>query len=75
MILRYVHRARLGGLLHPQRDSLNLGWRNASNRGYADYMPTPEFAENLEELIQLTNQAERIDSARGAAIVGLSQTL
>jgi uncharacterized protein (DUF488 family) len=54
--LRYVHMPGLGGLRHAKRDSLNLGWRNASFRGYADYMQTPEFAESLEELIQLANQ-------------------
>ena len=52
----YVHMPGLGGLRHAKRDSLNLGWRNASFRGYADYMQTPEFAESLEELIQLANQ-------------------
>jgi uncharacterized protein (DUF488 family) len=46
----------LGGLRHAKRDSLNLGWRNASFRGYADYMQTPEFAKSLDELIQLANQ-------------------
>jgi uncharacterized protein (DUF488 family) len=46
----------LGGLRHAKRDSLDLGWRNASFRGYADYMQTPEFAESFEELIQLANQ-------------------
>jgi Protein of unknown function, DUF488 len=29
---------------------------NASFRGYADYMQTPEFDKSLEELIQLANQ-------------------
>jgi uncharacterized protein (DUF488 family) len=54
--LGYVHMPKLGGLRHAQRDSLNVGWRNASFRGYADYMQTPEFAKSLEELIQLANQ-------------------
>lgn len=57
--LGYLHMPRLGGLRHPQRDSLNLGWRNASFRGYADYMQTPEFEQSLDELIQLASQ-ERI---------------
>jgi uncharacterized protein (DUF488 family) len=52
--LGYVHMPGLGGLRHARRDSINLGWRNASFRGYADYMQTPEFARSLEELIQLT---------------------
>jgi uncharacterized protein (DUF488 family) len=54
--LVYVHMPKLGGLRHAKRDSLNVGWRNASFRGYADYMQTPEFAKSLEELIQLANQ-------------------
>jgi uncharacterized protein (DUF488 family) len=57
--LGYVHRPWLGGLRHARRDSINVGWRNASFRGYADYMQTPEFEQSLEELIQLAKQ-ERI---------------
>lgn len=47
----YRHMPGLGGLRRPRRDSINAGWRNASFRGYADYMQTPEFQENLEELM------------------------
>ena len=54
--LAYVHLPGLGGLRHAKRDSLNVGWRNASFRGYADYMQTPEFEQSLEELIRLANQ-------------------
>jgi uncharacterized protein (DUF488 family) len=54
--LGYVHMPGLGGLRHAQRDSLNVGWRNASFRGYADYMQTLEFERSLEELTQLANQ-------------------
>lgn len=54
--LGYVHLPGLGGLRHAKPDSLNLGWRNASFRGYADYMQTPEFEESLEEMIQLAKQ-------------------
>jgi uncharacterized protein (DUF488 family) len=54
--LGYVHIPGLGGLRHAKRDSLNVGWRNASFRGYADYMQTPEFEENLKELIGLAYQ-------------------
>ena len=54
--LGYVHMPGLGGLRHAQPDSLNTGWRNASFRGYADYMQTPEFEQSLEELIQWANQ-------------------
>jgi uncharacterized protein (DUF488 family) len=54
--LGYVHLPGLGGLRHAKRHSLNMGWRNASFRGYADYMQTPEFEQSLEKLIRLTNQ-------------------
>jgi uncharacterized protein (DUF488 family) len=54
--LHYRHVPGLGGLRHPRRDSINTGWRNASFRGYADYMQTPEFTENLETLIKLGKQ-------------------
>jgi uncharacterized protein (DUF488 family) len=54
--LGYVHLPGLGGLRHAKRDSLNMGWRNASFRGYADYMQTPEFEQSLEELIRQANQ-------------------
>lgn len=54
--LGYVHLPGLGGLRHAKRDSLNVGWRNASFRGFADYMQTPEFERSLEELIRLSNR-------------------
>jgi uncharacterized protein (DUF488 family) len=57
--LGYVHMPGLGGLRHARADSLNSGWRNASFRGYADYMQTPEFARSLEELLRLAKH-ERI---------------
>ena len=48
--IRYVHLARLGGLRHARPDSPNGAWRNASFRGYADYMMSGEFEEGLVEL-------------------------
>ncbi len=47
----YVHMAELGGLRRARRDSPNTGWRNASFRGYADYMQTPEFAAAIDKLL------------------------
>jgi hypothetical protein len=42
--IEYVHLKALGGLRKPVKDSVvNAGWQNASFRGYADYMQTPEF--------------------------------
>lgn len=52
----YVQLRALGGLRHARRDSPNLGWHNASFRGYADYMQTPEFERGLQRLIQLARQ-------------------
>jgi len=54
--IRYRHMAGLGGLRHARRDSINTGWRNASFRGFADYMQTPEFQEALERLIELAKK-------------------
>jgi len=54
----YLHMPGLGGLRRPQPDSINLGWRNASFRGFADYMRTPEFENHLGELATLA-QVER----------------
>jgi uncharacterized protein (DUF488 family) len=51
--LSYRHMKSLGGLRHARVDSINTGWRNASFRGFADYMQTPSFAEALEELLIL----------------------
>ena len=49
----YAHVAGLGGFRRAGPESPNLGWRNASFRGFADYMQTPEFAENLAGLMEL----------------------
>jgi uncharacterized protein (DUF488 family) len=46
----------LGGLRRAGRDSANKGWRNASFRGYADYMQTSTFRENLDCCIELAKQ-------------------
>jgi len=50
--IRYAHVAGLGGFRRTHPGSPNAGWRNVSFRGYADYMQTPEFAENLAALIE-----------------------
>ena len=59
-----LHRAKihyrdmpgLGGLRRARLDSPNAGWRNASFRGYADYMQTPEFEDSLARCIDLAKQ-------------------
>jgi uncharacterized protein (DUF488 family) len=47
----YEHMKALGGLRHSRNDSPNMGWRNESFRGYADYMQTPDFASALDRLV------------------------
>jgi uncharacterized protein (DUF488 family) len=51
--IAYTHLPGLGGLRHPRKDSTNTGWRNDSFRGYADYMETTEFKQNLGQLLTL----------------------
>ncbi len=46
----YIHLKELGGLRRPAKDSKNTGWRNASFRGFADYMQTEGFEAGLEKL-------------------------
>ncbi len=52
----YVHLPELGGLRHARRDSPNTAWRNASFRGFADYMQTPEFDRGIERLLRLARR-------------------
>lgn len=48
--IAYTHMIELGGRRKPAPDSVNTAWRNASFRGYADYMQTPAFAEAIGRL-------------------------
>ena len=54
--INYRHMKALGGLRHARADSPNMGWQNASFRGFADYMQTLEFEEALQKLIYLAVQ-------------------
>jgi uncharacterized protein (DUF488 family) len=54
--IAYAHLPELGGLRKPRPDSTNDAWENASFRGYADYMQTPEFAAGLEHLLGLARE-------------------
>jgi len=49
--IAYEHMPGLGGLRPARADSPNKGWRNASFRGYADYMQTGAFGESLAALV------------------------
>ena len=46
----YVWHESLGGRRRARADSRNTRWRNASFRGYADYMETPAFTEAFTRL-------------------------
>lgn len=50
--ITYRRMESLGGLRHTTKDSPNGAWRNASFRGYADYMQTEEFAAAVEQLME-----------------------
>jgi uncharacterized protein (DUF488 family) len=54
--IEYVSLGELGGLRKPRADSPNMGWRNESFRGYADYMQTEPFAAGLERLVDLARE-------------------
>jgi uncharacterized protein (DUF488 family) len=56
--IRYQHIIKLGGLRHSTKDSVNLGWRNISFRGFADYMGTPAFRDGLNELMNIAGLRE-----------------
>ncbi|WP_109014536.1 DUF488 domain-containing protein [Novimethylophilus kurashikiensis] len=49
--IRYTHMEGLGGLRHTHSDSINTGWRNRSFRGYADYMQTQAFSDNVAQVM------------------------
>jgi uncharacterized protein (DUF488 family) len=54
--INYSHMKALGGLRKPAPDSINAAWKNASFRGYADYMQTEEFGAAIEHLIELARE-------------------
>ena len=56
--IEYAHLKELGGLRHARPDSANLGWRNASFRGYADYMQTQEFEQAVRRLLQACGEKQ-----------------
>lgn len=50
----------LGGLRHTTKASINGAWENRSFRGYADYMQTSEFTENLRQLMRIADTTRTI---------------
>lgn len=56
--ISYMRLKGLGGLRHTTKESLNKAWKNSSFRGYADYMQTPDFLENIKKLIKLAKEKQ-----------------
>jgi uncharacterized protein (DUF488 family) len=56
--MHYTYMPGLGGLRRARRDSSNMAWRNASFRGYADYMQTSAFDKNLNRCIALAKREQ-----------------
>jgi len=57
--IAYTHLAKLGGLRRTIKNSINMGWHNASFRGFADYMQTSEFFQGLKELNDIIKMNRR----------------
>lgn len=55
--LAYRRIPALGGLRKTHTDSVNTGWKKASFRGYADYMQTTDFADAINDLGTLLDDA------------------
>jgi len=58
--VKYIHIKELGGLRHSKKESINLGWKNLSFRGFADYMQTKDFEIGLGKLIKLSKNKTAI---------------
>jgi uncharacterized protein (DUF488 family) len=54
--IEYVHVPELGGLRRSTAASPNTGWRNASFRGFADYMQTPGFQTGLTKVLDFAHR-------------------
>jgi uncharacterized protein (DUF488 family) len=55
--IHYEHFPELGGKRKSKPDSRNAAWRNASFRGYADYMETEQFQKAIERLLDVAAKA------------------
>ena len=55
--IRYEHFPELGGKRKSKPDSRNAAWRNASFRGYADYMETKQFQKGIERLLDVAAES------------------
>jgi uncharacterized protein (DUF488 family) len=50
-VIQYRHMPALGGRRKTRPDSVNVGWKNQSFRGYADYMQTQAFWNAVRDLV------------------------
>ena len=64
--IRYQHFPELGGKRKSKPDSRNTAWRNASFRGYADYMETEQFRKGIERLLDIAGQGAATRAAAEA---------
>jgi len=67
----YIHCKGLGGLRHTTKASINTAWENASFRGYADYMQTTQFQENIDRLIDFEQGQTDSDHVRRSFTLAL----
>ena len=58
--IEYLHRPALGGRRRPAPDDPPTAWRNEGFRGYAGYMPTPQFRAALDGLIALARERRTV---------------
>lgn len=58
--IHYEHLKVLGGLRKTQKGSVNLGWKNLSFRGFADYMQTSEFAKGLNRVRTIARKQKTV---------------
>ncbi|MCL5733799.1 MAG: DUF488 domain-containing protein [Patescibacteria group bacterium] len=54
--ITYKRIKELGGLRHSLKNSVNIGWKNKSFRGYADYMQTAGFESGLKKLKKIAGK-------------------
>jgi uncharacterized protein (DUF488 family) len=58
--IEYTWLPALGGRRQASPNSPNTAWRNAAFRGYADHMSTAEFAQGLQQLLDLASRARTV---------------
>ena len=71
----YVYLPKLGGLRRTHRDSVNMGWRNTSFRGFAGYMQTSDFEAGLRPLVKLVAQKVLRSSSNDYAVAACGSVL